>query len=192
MSKKCLILLQLRKKRLFLNLPCHFVIQRLCHFLSYVNRLGSESLQGNINCAILGSGIGGSEDPRRKWERESVQRDAFVWKMIYNNRGNARSVYIAFQKALFTAFIAFMKKTENMLKEEIILNEVRFGGSPPINGTLRARRPCVQPWQGRYWTSKLKWLDLQTCGRSWQKSYYRLLNLRLEFFLVENIINIKH
>ena len=128
----------------------------------------------------------------RKWERECVQRDAFVWKMIYNNRRNARSVYIAFQKALFTAFIAFMKKTENMLKEEIILNEVRFGGSPPINGTLRARRPCVQPWQGRYWTSKLKWLDLQTCGRSWQKSYYRLLNLRLEFFLDENIINIKH
>ena len=24
--------------------------------------------QGNINCAILGSGIGGSADPRRKWK----------------------------------------------------------------------------------------------------------------------------
>ena len=43
----------------------------------------------------------------------------------------------------------------------------------------------VQPWQGRYWTSILKWLHLQTCGQIGQKSYYsRLQNLRLEFFSV--------
>ena len=47
--------------------------------------------QGTINCAILESGIGGSGDPRRKWEemgerereRESVLKSvAFVCKMI--------------------------------------------------------------------------------------------------------------
>ena len=47
--------------------------------------------QGTINCAILGSGIGGSGDPRRKWEemgerereREGVLKNvAFVCKMI--------------------------------------------------------------------------------------------------------------
>ena len=49
------------------------------------------ALQGAINCAILGSGIGGSGDPRRKWEemgererereregeRESVEKCCF-------------------------------------------------------------------------------------------------------------------
>ena len=50
-------------------------------------------IQGTINCAILESGIGGSGDPRRKWEsergrerkreRESVLKSvAFVCKMI--------------------------------------------------------------------------------------------------------------
>ena len=29
--------------------------------------------QGNINCAILESGIGGSGDPRRKWEEMGEQ-----------------------------------------------------------------------------------------------------------------------
>ena len=47
--------------------------------------------QGTINCAILGSGIGGSSDPRRKWvemgererererkgKRESVEKCCF-------------------------------------------------------------------------------------------------------------------
>ena len=46
-----------------------------------------------------------------------------------------QEVYIASQKAWFTVFIAIIKKGEHTLKEDIILNEVRIGGSPPINGT---------------------------------------------------------
>ena len=45
-------------------------------------------------------------------------------------------IYIASQKAWFMAFIAIIKKVKNTLQEEIILNEVRVGGSPPIKGTL--------------------------------------------------------
>ena len=47
-----------------------------------------------------------------------------------------QEVYIAPQKTCFTAFIAINKKVEHMLLEEIILNAVRVGGSPPIKGTL--------------------------------------------------------
>ena len=46
------------------------------------------------------------------------------------------SVYIDSQNAWFTSFIAIIKKVEHTLYEEIILNEVRVGGSPPIKGTL--------------------------------------------------------
>ena len=44
--------------------------------------------------------------------------------------------YIASQKAWFMAIIAIIKKVKNTLQEEIILNEVSLGGSPPIKGTL--------------------------------------------------------
>ena len=45
-------------------------------------------------------------------------------------------MYIASQKAWFTAFIAIIKKVEHPLYDEIILNEVRLGGSLQIKGTL--------------------------------------------------------
>ena len=48
---------------------------------------------------------------------------AFVCKMISKNHRNARSIYIASQKATFTAFIAIIKKVEHTLEEEIILKE---------------------------------------------------------------------
>ena len=51
------------------------------------------------------------------------------------NHRNA-SVYIASQKAWFTAFIAIIKKVEHLLHDEIILNEVRLGGSLQIKGAL--------------------------------------------------------
>ena len=49
--------------------------------VSALARSLSSSHQGTINCGILVAGVGGSGDPRRKWEseRESV---AFVCKMI--------------------------------------------------------------------------------------------------------------
>ena len=45
-----------------------------------------------------------------------------------------QEVYIASHKAWFTTFIAIIKKVEHTLQEEIILNEVKIGGSPPIKG----------------------------------------------------------
>ena len=76
--------------------------------------------QSTINCAILESGIGGSGDPRRKWESERekervLKSVAFVCKMISKNHKNAKSVYIASQKAWFMAFIASIKKVEHTL-----------------------------------------------------------------------------
>ena len=36
----------------------------------------------------------------------------------------------------FTAFIPIIRKVKHTLYEEIIVNEVRLGGKPPIKGTL--------------------------------------------------------
>ena len=64
--------------------------------------------QGTFNCGILVSLIGGSGDPRRKWEemgerereREGGREKSvvFVCKRIRKNHRNARSVNIAFPK----------------------------------------------------------------------------------------------
>ena len=61
-------------------------------------------------------------DPGRKWE-EIAKREreretnsvVFVCKMIEKNHRNAKSVYIASQKAWITAFIAIIKKVKHML-----------------------------------------------------------------------------
>ena len=61
-------------------------------------------------------------DPRRKWE-EMGEREreretnsvAFVCKMIEKNHRNAKSVYIAFKKTWFMAFIASIQKVEHTL-----------------------------------------------------------------------------
>ena len=47
-----------------------------------------------------------------------------------------QEVYYASQKAWFTTFIAIIKKVEQTLLEEIMLNEFWIGGSPPIKGIL--------------------------------------------------------
>ena len=49
----------------------------------------------------------GREGEREKGREKSA---AFVCKMILKNYRNARRVYVASQKALFTAFIAIIKK----------------------------------------------------------------------------------
>ena len=73
--------------------------------------------QGTINCASLLAGLRGSGDPRRKSESERGREKsvAFVCIMIKKNHRNARSAYIASQKAWFAAFIAIIKKFEHML-----------------------------------------------------------------------------
>ena len=48
-------------------------------------------------------------------ERRVLKSVAFVYKMISKNHRIARSVYIASQKAWFTAFIAIIKKVEHTL-----------------------------------------------------------------------------
>ena len=53
--------------------------------------------------------MGGNRRAREGGEREKSV--AFVCKMILKNHRNARSVYIAPQKAWFTAFIAIIKKS---------------------------------------------------------------------------------
>ena len=74
-------------------------LRRISFELFEIRRAQSKQalcLQGTINCAILGSGIGGSGDPRRKWEemgererereregeREKKKSVASVCKMI--------------------------------------------------------------------------------------------------------------
>ena len=53
----------------------------------------------------------------RERERESVLKSVcFVCKRILKNYRNARSVYIASQKAWFKAFIATIKKVKNTPK----------------------------------------------------------------------------
>ena len=85
------------------------------------------------------------EGERERGREKSV---AFVCKMIYKNHRNARSVYIASQKAWFTAFIVIIKKVEHMLSEEIILNQVRIRGSPPIKGTLQGAMRILRAMLG--------------------------------------------
>ena len=73
--------------------------------------------QGTINCAILGSLIGGSGDPRRKWDEMGERKVLLLfakWSIQKNHR-NARSVYIASQKTWFMEFIAIIKKVEDTL-----------------------------------------------------------------------------
>ena len=58
----------------------------------------------------------GENGRAREGERECVLKSvAFVCKMIQKNHRNARSVYIGYQKAWFTAFIAIIKKVEHAL-----------------------------------------------------------------------------
>ena len=80
--------------------------------------------------------MGEREKEREREGRECVEKCCFS---LQNDRKEPQKckkcIYIASQKAWFTAFIAILKKIEHTLQEEIILNEVRIGGSPPINGT---------------------------------------------------------
>ena len=67
--------------------------------------------QGTIYCGILVAGVGERGDPRKKWE----EKCCFCLQTDLKEHRNARSVYIAFQKAWFTAFIAIIKKVEHTL-----------------------------------------------------------------------------
>ena len=88
--------------------------------------------QGTFKCGVLVSRIGGSGDPRRKWEemgererererergRVCVKKCCFCLQNVLKNLRNARSVYIASQKAwrLLSAvslcLFVFVKKIE--------------------------------------------------------------------------------
>ena len=55
--------------------PILAILLRICalfgvHIAVVASKILLSFSQGTINCTILGSGIGGSGDPRRKWESE--------------------------------------------------------------------------------------------------------------------------
>ena len=63
-----------------------------------------------------GNGRAREGEREREREKERVLKSvAFVCKMISKNHKSANSVYIASQKAWFTAFIAIIKKVEHTL-----------------------------------------------------------------------------
>ena len=81
-----------------------------------------------------GNGRAREGERERERERERVLKSvAFVCKMISKNHKN---VYILpLKKPGLRHLLRLSKKVEHTLQEEIILNEVGAGGSPPIKGT---------------------------------------------------------
>ena len=75
--------------------------------------------QGTINCAILESGIGGSGDPRRKWEEmgererereREIEREKCCF-CLQNDLKEPKKCKKCIYVAWFTAFIAIIKKS---------------------------------------------------------------------------------
>ena len=87
--------------------------------------------QGTINCAILGSGIGG--DPRRKWEemgeqerereREGERKVLLLFAKWSKRTIEMQEVYILpLKKPGLRHLLRLSKKVEHTLEERIILN----------------------------------------------------------------------
>ena len=91
------------------RLKAHSLTWRGRQRLNMAKPVAVSGHQGTINCGILVPGVGGRGDPRKKWE----EKCCFCLQNDLKEHRNARSVYIAFQKAWFTAFIAIIKKVEH-------------------------------------------------------------------------------
>ena len=77
-------------------------------------------------------------------ERENEKCCFCLQNDLKEPKKSKKCIYIASQKPWFTAFIAIIKKVEHTLLEQIILNEVRIGGSPPIKVT-----PLLRTFQSK-------------------------------------------
>ena len=105
------------------------------HIEEKTNNRTQQTLHRNrvtlIVVSILASTMAGSGDRERNTE-EKITHKGKTWCFCIGPNRLKRSMLL-YQKYLFFAEILF---AEHTLSEEIILNEVSLGGSPPIKGTL--------------------------------------------------------